>query len=322
MSTENRGCGSRRSPWTRRRNTSHGITRRRFVQGIVAGGVIAGLELWRWPLFAAKSAAGPPILSGNSFNLVVEQVPVNYTGRPAHATAINGSVPAPTLRWHEGDTVTLAVSNRLNDTTSIHWHGIRAPSDMDGVPGLSFPGIPPGQTFVYRFPVRQSGTYWYHSHSRFQEQTGHYGPIIIEPRDKDRIQFDRECVILLSDWTDENPETVFSNLKQRSDYYNFQQRTVGTFFSDVRTKGLGATISDRLMWGSMNMNPADILDVSGSTYTYLINGQPPAANWTALFRPGERVRLRFINGSAMSIFDVRVPGLPMTVVQADGNDVE
>jgi FtsP/CotA-like multicopper oxidase with cupredoxin domain len=193
---------------------------------------------------------------------------------------------------------------------------------MDGVPGLSFPGIKPNETFVYRFPVRQHGTYWYHSHSRFQEQTGHYGPLIIDPISKDPIEYDREYVIMLSDWTDENPETVFSNLKQQSDYYNYHQRTAGTFFSDVRKKGLGTTISDRLMWGEMNMNPTDILDVSGAAYTYLLNGNPPAANWTALFRPRERVRLRFINGSSMTIFDVRIPGLPMTVVQTDGNDVE
>jgi CopA family copper-resistance protein len=289
---------------------------------MVAGGVVAGLDLWRWPAFAAKSVAGPSILWGNSFNLVVEQVPVNYTGRPAYATAVNGSVPGPILRWREGDTVRLAVSNRLKDTTSIHWHGIRAPSDMDGVPGLSFPGIPPGETFVYRFPVRQSGTFWYHSHSRFQEQTGQYGALIIEPRDKHPVEYDREYVVVLSDWTDTDPEVVFSNLKQQSDYYNFHQRTVGTFLSDARAKGLGATISNRLMWGRMNMSPTDILDVSGATYTYLVNGQAPGANWTGLFRPRERVRLRFINASSMTIFDVRIPGLPMSVVQTDGNDVE
>ena len=299
-----------------------GVSRRRFVQGLAAGGFIAGFDIWRLPAFAPSNRNEQTALTGDRFDLEIEEVAVNFTGLPGVATAINGSVPAPLLRWREGDTVTLAVTNRLRVPTSIHWHGLRIPADMDGVPGLSFPGIAPGETFVYRFLVQQSGTYWYHSHSRFQEQTGQYGPIIIEPRDEDRIQFDREFVILLSDWTDENPETMFSNLKQQSDYYNFDQRTVGTFFSDVRKKGLGATISDRLMWGSMNMNPTDILDVSGATYTYLINGQPPAANWTALFRPHERVRLRFINGSSMSIFDVRIPGLPMTVVQADGNDVE
>ena len=193
---------------------------------------------------------------------------------------------------------------------------------MDGVPGLSFPGIDPGETFVYRIPVRQYGTYWYHSHSAFQEQTGHYGPLIIERRGKDPIQFDREYVVMLSDWTDQDPETVLSNLKQQSNYYNYQQSTIGTFFSDVRKDGLGPTVADRLMWGQMNMSPTDILDVSGATYTYLLNGQPPAANWTGLFRPGERVRLRFINAASMTIFDVRIPNLPLTIVQADGNDVE
>jgi CopA family copper-resistance protein len=304
------------------RNNSRGITRRRFVQGIVAGGVIAGLDRLRWPALAAQSAADPPILSGNSFKLVVEQVAVNYTGRPAHATAVNGSVPAPTVRWHEGDTVTISVTNRLKVPTSIHWHGVRSPAEMDGVPGLSFPGIAAGQTFIYTIPVKQSGTYWYHSHSRFQEQTGHYGALIIDPQDKHLVEYDREYVVVLSDWTDTDPEIVFSNLKQQSDYYNFHQRTLGTFFSDARSKGLRATMSDRLMWGRMNMSPTDILDVSGATYTYLVNGQPPGANWTGLFRPRERVRLRFINASSMTVFDVRIPSLPMSVVQTDGNDVE
>ena len=253
---------------------------------------------------------------------MVERIPVNYTGRRAYATAVNGSVPAPTLRWREGDTVTVAVSNRLTETTSIHWHGIRVPSEMDGVPGLSFPGIRPGETFVYRLPVRQSGTFWYHSHSRFQEQTGHYGALVIEPEDKHPVEYDREYVVVLSDWTDTDPEIIFSNLKQQSDYYNFHQRTIGTFVSDARTKGLGATISERLLWGRMNMSPTDILDVTGATYTYLVNGQTPAANWTGLFRPRERVRLRFINASSMTIFDVRIPNLPMSLVQADGNDLE
>ncbi len=309
-------------PAQRGRTNPRGITRRRFVQGLAASGVIAGLGAWQWPSFAAQDAAGPPILSGNFFNLTIEQVPVNYTGQRSYATAVNGLVPGPTLRWREGDMVTLAVTNRLKETTSIHWHGIRAPSDMDGVPGLSFPGIAPGETFVYRFPVRQSGTYWYHSHSRFQEQTGQYGALIIEPQDPHPIEYDREYVVVLSDWTDMNPEVLFSNLKQQSDYFNFHQRTVGSFASDVHNKGLGPTVSDRLAWGRMNMNPRDILDVSGATYTYLINGQPPARNWTGLFRPHERVRLRFINASSMSIFDVRIPGLPMAIVQTDGNDVE
>lgn len=305
-----------------RRKPKNGISRRRFVQGLMAGGVIAGLDLWRWPALALNTRNEQAVLTGNRFDLAIEEVGVNFTGRPAIATAINGSVPGPLLRWREGETVTLSVTNRLREQTSIHWHGVRSPAAMDGVPGLSFPGIDPGETFVYRIPVRQYGTYWYHSHSAFQEQTGHYGPLIIERRGKDPIQFDREYVVMLSDWTDQDPETVLSNLKQQSSYYNFHQRTIGTFFSDVRKDGLGPTVSDRLMWGQMNMSPTDILDVSGATYTYLFNGQPPAANWTALFRQGERVRLRFINASSMTIFDVRVPNLPMTIVQADGNDVE
>ncbi len=299
-----------------------GITRRKFVQGLMAGGLIAGLDLWRWPALASNMRKELVVLTGNHFDLAIEEVAVNFTGRPSVATAINGSVPGPVLRWREGDTVTISVTNRLPADTSIHWHGIRTPTDMDGVPGLSFPGIPPNETFVYRFPVRQHGTYWYHSHSGFQEQTGHYGPLIIDPEGGDPIKSDREYVVMLSDWTDETPEAVFSNLKQQSNYYNYHQRTVGTFFSDARKNGLSATISDRLTWGRMNMSPTDLLDVSGATYTYLINGQPPAANWTALFKPRERVRLRFINASAMTIFDVRIPGLPMTVMQTDGNDVE
>ena len=298
------------------------ISRRRFVTGVVAGGVIAGLGRWRWPAFAGDNAAGSPMLSGNSFSLVVEELPVNFTGRLAMATAVNGMVPGPLLRWREGDDITIAVTNRLKEQTSIHWHGVRTPTYMDGVPGLSFRGIDPGETFVYHFPVRQRGTYWYHSHSHFQEQTGHYGPIIIAPAGADPVEYDREYTVVLADWTDTNPGTLLSNLKKQSNYYNYHQRTVGTFLSDVREKGVGATISDRLMWGAMNMTPTDLSDVSGATYTYLLNGHSPATNWTALFRPHERVRLRFINASAMTIFDVRIPGLPMTVVQTDGNDVE
>lgn len=299
-----------------------GITRRRFVQGLVAAGVAAGVDFLPWPVLALGSIRQQEVLRGKHFELTLEEVAVNYTGRPRIATAVNGSVPGPELHWREGDTVTIAVTNRLREPTSIHWHGVRVPASMDGVPGLSFPGIAPGETFVYRFPVLQHGTYWYHSHSRFQEQTGHYGPLIIEPAGADPLQYDRDYVVLLSDWTDENPETVFANLKQQSDYYNFHERTVGTFISNARQSGFRATLAERLRWGAMNMSPADILDVSGATYTYLMNGATPAANWTGLFHAGERVRLRFINGSSMSIFDVRIPGLPMTVVQADGNDVD
>jgi CopA family copper-resistance protein len=295
------------------------VTRRRFVQGLAAAGALAALP---FPFRCALGAPSAPLLSGRDFALEIGQVPVNMTGRPKTAIGVNGQVPAPILRWREGDTVTLAVTNRYSEPTSIHWHGIRAPSPMDGVPGLSFAGIAPGETFTYRFPVHQSGTYWYHSHSAFQEQSGLYGSIVIEPRAGYAQAFDRDYVVLLSDWSDESPETIVSNLKFQSDYYNFGQRTVGTFFADAREKGLASTVSDRLEWGRMRMSPTDILDVTGATYTYLVNGKPPTANWTGLFRPGERVRLRFINGSSMSIFDVRIPGLKLTVVQSDGNDVE
>jgi CopA family copper-resistance protein len=311
---------------TTRDRLAHLFSRRRFVQGLAAGGVVAGLELGGFPAFGETGhEAGPgtpAMLSGNHFELTVDQLPVNFTGKKRSAVAINGSVPGPTLCWREGEVVTVAVTNRLKEPTSIHWHGIRLPAEMDGVPGLSFAGIAPGERFVYRIPVMQNGTYWYHSHSGGQEQQGMTGALIVEPKEKDPIAFDREFVVMLTDWTDTDPMTVLSNLKEDSDYYNYRQRTAGTFFSDVKKNGLRPTLSERWMWGRMNMAPTDILDVTGSTYTYLLNGNTPKANWTGLFKPGERVRLRFINASAMTFFDVRIPDLPMTVVQSDGNDVE
>ena len=300
----------------------HPLSRRRFVQGLAAGGAAAALDWRGWPAWAQAQPLTPPILAGTHFGLTIDALPVNFTGQRAIATAINGSVPGPTLRWREGDTVSIAVTNRMKVMTSIHWHGMRVPSPMDGVPGLSFAGIAPGQTFNYRFPVKQNGTFWYHSHSGFQEQTGLSGALIVEPNFKDAIAYDREYVVMLTDWTDTDPETVFANMKKDSEYYNFHQRTMGTFFSDVRTHGLGATLANRWTWGTMNMTPTDISDVTGSTYTYLLNGNAPKTNWTGLFRPNERLRLRFINGSADTFFDVRIPGLPMTVVAADGNDIE
>ncbi|MBB2188475.1 copper resistance system multicopper oxidase [Gluconacetobacter azotocaptans] len=297
------------------------VTRRRFVAGTGLWG--AALAASGRRAFACTPASGrPDPMPGTRFDLSIGPVPVNVTGARRRAVGVNGSTPAPILRWREGDTVELNVTNRLREPSSIHWHGIRTPADMDGVPGLSFGGIAPGETFTYRFRLRQSGTYWYHSHSGFQEQTGLYGGLIIDPKAGYAQRFDREYVMLLSDWTDVDPRDIVSNLKFQSDYYNFRQRTVGTFFRDAHRQGLGETIRDRLRWGAMNMAPTDILDVSGIIYTYLINGQSPAANWTGLFRPGERIRLRFINGSSMTLFDVRIPGLTMTVVQADGNDVE
>lgn len=292
--------------------------RRRFVQGLAAGG--AALS-WPGSARAEVNLGGMPLLEGNTFNLDIAPLAVNITGRRRTATAVNGSLPGPILRFREGDVATLNVTNKLSVPTSIHWHGILLPNAMDGVPGLTFRGIMPGETFTYRFPVKQSGTYWYHSHSGMQEQTGLYGPLILEPRTKESYVYDREYVVMLSDWTDDDPMTIMSNLKQQSDYYNYQQRTLSTFVADAKRDGLGATLKDRLDWGAMRMSPTDIMDVTGATYTFLVNGRPPAANWTALFHPGERVRLRFINGSSMTTFDVRIPGLNLIVVQADGSDV-
>src|SRR5271155_1300673 len=297
------------------------LSRRRFVEGLTFAGC-AGGTLWQHPLLAAMPATVPATLSGPQFELLIGPLAVNVTGRRRLATAVNGSVPGPNLRLQEGETVTINVTNHLSEPTSIHWHGLRLPSDQDGVPGLSFRGIEPGQSFSYRFAVRQGGTYWYHSHSGMQEQTGLYGALLLVPRDAEPYAYDRDYVGLLADWTDEDPMTVASNLKQQSDYYNFQQRTLSTLADDIRRAGVKATLEDRLMWERMRMNPTDLMDVTGSTYTFLINGQPPAANWTGLFAPGERVRLRFINASAMTTFDVRIPGLPLTIVAADGNDVE
>ncbi|AUL17418.1 copper resistance system multicopper oxidase [Bordetella bronchiseptica] len=292
--------------------------RRRFVQGLAGGGVLAGLGLWRQAAWAQPGAAQPEVLSGTEFNLEIGRTPANFTGAARMATTVNGSIPAPILRWREGDTVTLRVTNRLDEDTSIHWHGILLPTGMDGVPGLSFPGIRPGETFTYRFQVRQSGTYWYHSHSGFQEQTGLYGAIVIEPRRADPVRAERDHVVLLSDWTDEDPMSVFRKLKVMPDYYNYIQPTVDNLIDDARKQGWASALGERLMWQQMRMNQTDLADVSGATYTYLANGKSPAGNWTGLFKPGERVRLRFINGSAMTYFDVRIPGLKMTVVAADG----
>jgi CopA family copper-resistance protein len=297
------------------------IARRRFVQGLAAAGVMSAFPSL-WARAQAIPDFGVPVLSGNRFDLTVARLALNITGQPRTAVAVNGSVPGPALRMRQGDMVSINVTNHLDEPTSIHWHGILLPSAMDGVPGLSFRGIAPGETFTYRFQVNQAGTYWYHSHSGAQEGTGMFGAMLLIPRDKEPYAYDRDYVVHLSDWSDEDPMTIVSNLKQESDYYNFQQRTLGTFIDDVKETGFAATLKDRVMWGKMRMSPTDILDVSGATYTYLINGHPPVANWTALFSPGEKVRLRFINSAAMTLFDVRIPGLPLTVVAADGEDVD
>ncbi len=302
------------------------LPRRRFLQGLAAGGILLGWSPWSrtaWAREASATATGTAaVLSGTEFDLTIAETPVNFTGMPRLATTINGSIPGPTLRWREGDTVTLRVTNRLPVDSSIHWHGILLPYQMDGVPGISYPGIAPGETFVYRFKVQQTGTYWYHSHSGFQEQTGMYGAIVIEPRSGDSIRADREYVVQLSDWTDENPMAVMAKLKRQSGYYNFNQPTAVQFLRDASRDGLSAAVNKRKMWNQMRMNPTDLADVSAHTYTYLMNGVTPAGNWTGLFRSGEKLRLRFINGSAMTFFDVRIPGLKLTVVQADGQNVE
>jgi CopA family copper-resistance protein len=294
------------------------LSRRTFVQGVAGGALLAGSTRWS----TARAAAPATVLSGTDFELTIGALAVNYTGRPRVATAVNGQLPGPVLRWREGDTVTLRVMNRLPVRSSIHWHGILLPAAMDGVPGLSFPGIDPGQSYVYRFPVQQSGTYWYHAHSGFQEQTGLYGPIVCAPRGPPRHRADRDYTILLSDWSDSDPDHLFATLKRQSDYYNRGERTVGDFLTEVHAKGWSAAVSDWGAWGRMRMDPTDLVDVSGATYTYLMNGTTPAGNWTARFSPGESVRLRFINGSAMSFFDIRIPGLDLTVVAADGQDIE
>jgi CopA family copper-resistance protein len=278
--------------------------------------------MWRVPVWAVTSPGQANVLTGNDFDLFIGEVPVNITGAARTAMTINGSLPGPILRWREGDTVTLRVRNRLHEDTSIHWHGIILPANMDGVPGLSFHGIAPDGMYEYKFDVNQNGTYWYHSHSGLQEQAGVYGALVIDAKDPEPFSYDRDYVVLLSDWTDENPDRVLAKLKKQSDYYNYHKRTVGDFIDDVSEMGWSAAIADRKMWAEMKMSPTDLADVSGYTYTYLMNGQAPDGNWTGIFKPGEKIRLRFINAAAMTYFDVRIPGLKMTVVAADGQYVK
>ncbi|MGH8223020.1 MAG: copper resistance system multicopper oxidase [Woeseiaceae bacterium] len=298
-------------------------SRRRFLAQAgraAAAGLAAGcLPLPGW----ARSALdrSDPVRY-REFDLAIGRVPLVIGDRRAAAIGLNGTVPGPLLRFREGDRITLNVTNELTEDSSIHWHGLMVPAGMDGVPGISFPGILPGETFRYQFDVVQNGTYWYHSHSGFQEQLGLYGPIVIDPAGADPVAYDREFVILLSDWTFEDPYRVFANLKRFPEYYNRQRRTLGDLFDDAAGSGWKAALAERRMWGGMRMSPADIADVTASTYTYLLNGYDPVANWTGVFEPGQRIRLRFINGSAMSFFNVRIPGMPMTIVQADGIDLE
>ncbi|RED16666.1 copper resistance system multicopper oxidase [Parasphingopyxis lamellibrachiae] len=279
---------------------------------------VAGLGLSSlMPAWAQTGTAGigpeMPMLSGEDIAIEIGATPFTVGGRTGHAITMNGTLPAPLIRLREGQNVRFAVTNTLDVDSSIHWHGLLLPFDMDGVPGVSFPGIRPRETFTYEFPVIQAGTYWYHSHSGLQEAMGHYGPIVIDPADPDPVRYDREHVIVFSDWSFMHPHQIMERLKQSPDYYNRQQNTL--------FDGRPMTAGERAMWGGMRMMPSDIADVTGATYTYLINGHGPQENWTGLFRPGERVRLRMINASAMSIMNVRIPGLAMTVVNADGENV-
>ena len=292
------------------------LNRRAFVAGGAALAGLAGLRpAWAQSVSHGAAAKGHGTLSGHAIELAIGENTFEVDGRAAHAVTVNGSIPAPLLRLREGENVRLSVTNHLNEDTSIHWHGLIVPFQMDGVPAVSFPGIKPHSTFVYEFPVRQSGTYWYHSHSGLQEQLGHYGPIIIDPAGPDPVAYDREHVIVLSDWTFMHPHTLFTRLKQESDVFNRQKLTL------TDRTGDRLTAQERDMLGRMRMDPTDISDVTAAAYTYLVNGHSPRENWTGLFTPGERVRLRIINAAAQTIFNLRIPGLPMTVVAADGIDV-
>ncbi len=300
------------------------IPRRDFLQMTTSFGMLmlaqSLLPSYAWGEAASNAKVGvEPI---NNIDLTIGRVPLLLNGRKGSAVAMNGTVPGPAIRLREGQEAVIRVKNNLAEPTSVHWHGLILPQPMDGVPGVSFAGIMPGETFTYRFPVVQSGTYWCHSHSGGQEQQGLYAPLIIEPKKGESISADRDYIVMLSDWSFLEPMILLSKLKKRSGYFNYQRRTIGDFARDLKTHGFSPTLAERLQWMKMRMDPTDILDVTGEEYTYLMNGNSPEMNWTGLFKKGERVRLRFINAGAMTIFDVRVPGLKMTVVQADGQNVQ
>jgi FtsP/CotA-like multicopper oxidase with cupredoxin domain len=296
------------------------VERRTLLKAIAGGAGLASVQ-GLFPAWAQTGSHGiaPTIttLNGPEIALTVGHAPFSVGGRTGHAVTVNGTLPAPLLRLREGQRARLSVTNTLDEDTSIHWHGILLPFQMDGVPGISFPGIRPGETFVYDFPVRQAGTYWYHSHSGLQEAMGHFGPMIIDPAGADPVAYDREHVVVLSDWSFLHPHEILRRLKASPGYFNQQRTTVAGLLSGEDRM----SASERRMWAGMRMDPRDISDVTGSTYTYLVNGHGPEENWTGLFEPGERVRLRIINASAMTNFNVRIPGLPMIVVQADGENV-
>ena len=284
-----------------------------------AGLGLAGLfPAWAQTGSHGLATKGMSPLAGNDIRLEIADAAFNVDGRAGHAIVINGTIPAPLIRLREGETVRLAVTNHLNEDTSIHWHGLLVPMEMDGVPGVSFPGIKPHSTFTYEFPLKQSGTYWYHSHSGLQEQLGHYGPLIIDPAEPDPVAYDREHVIVLSDWSFLHPHTIFTRLKQQGGFFNRQKTTL---LGRLTGREGSMSQADRDMFAQMRMDPTDISDVTAAAYTFLVNGHSPDENWTGLFQPGERVRLRIINAATQTTFNVRIPGLPMTLVAADGINV-
>ena len=296
------------------------IDRRRVLKSaaLLGGGLFAARALPAWAQTATTGLpADLPSVSGDQIRLVLDRARWPVEGRAGPAITINGTLPGPVLRLKEGQTVRLAVENRMDEEASIHWHGVLVPFQMDGVPGVTFPGIAPHSTFTYEFEVKQNGTYWYHSHSAFQEQAGLYGPIVIEPKGTDPVAYDREHVIVLSDYSYLPGRRILEKLKQEGGVFNYQRQTVAGLLA-----GQDQSLRERIDWAKMLMDPTDISDVTAAAYTFLVNGHGPKDNWTGLFKPGERVRLRFINASSMSIFDVRIDGLPMTVVQAHGNEVE
>lgn len=299
------------------------VNRRTVLRNAALAGTGAAfaplLPAWARTGTAGVAAEAPGRLaqvSGEDIRLRIAHQMIRIDGRACHAIGINGTVPGPLIRLTEGQTARLHVENALDEDSSVHWHGLILPFHMDGVPGISFPGIAPRSTFTYEFPVRQAGTYWYHSHSGLQEQMGLYGPIVIDPAGADPVQADREHVIVLSDYSPLHPHVIFKKLKQMGGYFNYQKQTLAD-----QLRGQGQTTAERSAWGAMRMDPTDIADVTGSTYTYLVNGHGPHDNWTALFRPGETVRLRLVNASAMTTFNVRIPGLRITIVAADGQPV-